>query len=155
MQEPVELARELARIARENQLAEIEYREDDTVLKLVFQSRRRTEVVAVAPATVAAAAAPVEDAALPASASPPAVSGGPTVISPLAGVFYCAPRPNAPPFVEVGQTVASGQTLCIVEAMKLMNEIAAEGPMRIRKVLVENGQVIEAGQALFEYEPLG
>ncbi len=155
MQEPVELARELARIARENQLAEIEYREDDTVLKLVFQSRRRTEVVAVAPATVAAAAAPLEAAASPASASPPAVSGGPTVISPLAGVFYCAPRPNAPPFVEVGQTVASGQTLCIVEAMKLMNEIAAEGPMRIRKVLVENGQVIEAGQALFEYEPLG
>lgn len=155
MQEPVELARELARIARENQLAEIEYREDDTVLKLVFQSRRRTEMVAVAPAAVAAAAAPAEAAAPPASTSPPAVSGGPSVISPLAGVFYCAPRPNAPPFVEVGQTVASGQTLCIVEAMKLMNEIAAEGPMRIRKVLVENGQVIEAGQALFEYEPLG
>jgi len=155
MQEPVELARELARIARENQLAEIEYREDDTVLKLVFQSRRRTEVVAVAPAAVAAAAAPAEAATAPASTSPPAVSGGPSVISPLAGVFYCAPRPNAPPFVEVGQTVASGQTLCIVEAMKLMNEIAAEGPMRIRKVLVENGQVIEAGQALFEYEPLG
>jgi acetyl-CoA carboxylase biotin carboxyl carrier protein len=155
MQEPVELARELARIARENQLAEIEYREDDTVLKLVFQSRRRTEVVAVAPAAVAATAAPAEAATAPASTSPPAVSGGPSVISPLAGVFYCAPRPNAPPFVEVGQTVASGQTLCIVEAMKLMNEIAAEGPMRIRKVLVENGQVIEAGQALFEYEPLG
>lgn len=155
MQEPVELARELARIARENQLAEIEYREDDTVLKLVFQSRRRTEMVAVAPAAVAAAAAPAESAAPPASTSAPAVSGGPSVISPLAGVFYCAPRPNAPPFVEVGQTVASGQTLCIVEAMKLMNEIAAEGPMRIRKVLVENGQVIEAGQALFEYEPLG
>lgn len=155
MQEPVELARELARIARENQLAEIEYREEDTVLKLVFQPRRRQEVVALSPAAVAVSAPASEPAAPAAAPAAPVAAGGPTVVSPLAGVFYCAPRPNAPPFVEVGQTVASGQTLCIVEAMKLMNEITAEGPMRIRRILVENGQVIESGQALFEFEPLG
>ena len=155
MQEPVELARELARIARENQLAEIEYREEDTVLKLVFQPRRRTEVVAISPAPTSASPSVSEPVAPAATPTAPAASSGPTVVSPLAGVFYCAPRPNAPPFVEVGQTVATGQTLCIVEAMKLMNEIAAEGPMRIRRILVENGQVIESGQALFEFEPLG
>lgn len=151
MQEPVELARELARIARENQLAEIEYREENTVLRLIFEPKKKF----VQAATVAAAAPPptttvvLEEAAAAALPSAPA---GPTINSPLAGVFYRAPRPNSPPFVEAGQQVATGQTLCIVEAMKLMNEITAEGPLKVLRVLVENGQVVEAGQALFEYE---
>lgn len=150
MQEPVELARELARIARENQLAEIEYREENTVLRLIFEPKKKfvqaAAVAAPAPATTTTVV--VEEAA-PAPATAPL---GLTINSPLAGVFYRAPRPNSPPFVEAGQQVGTGQTLCIVEAMKLMNEITSEGPMKILRVLVENGQVVEAGQALFEYE---
>lgn len=151
MQEPVELARELARIARENQLAEIEYREENTVLRLIFEPKKKF----VQAAAVAAAAPPVtttvvlEEAAV---AATPAAPTGLTINSPLAGVFYRAPRPNSPPFVEAGQQVGTGATLCIVEAMKLMNEITAEAPLKVLRVLVENGRVVEAGQALFEYE---
>ncbi|MFN8612539.1 MAG: acetyl-CoA carboxylase biotin carboxyl carrier protein [Vulcanimicrobiota bacterium] len=150
MQEPVELARELARIARENQLAEIEYREENTVLRLIFEPKKKfvQASAVVAPAAPATTTLVVEETA-PAPSTAPT---GPTINSPLAGVFYRAPRPNSPPFVEAGQQVGTGQTLCIVEAMKLMNEIAAESPLKILRVLVENGQVVEAGQALFEYE---
>ncbi len=150
MQEPVELARELARIARENQLAEIEYREENTVLRLIFEPKKKfVQAAAVAaPAPAPSTTVVLEEA----TAAPPAAPTGLTINSPLAGVFYRAPRPNSPPFVEAGQQVASGQTLCIVEAMKLMNEITSESPMKILRVLAENGQVVEAGQALFEYE---
>ncbi len=155
MQEPVELARELARIARENQLAEIEYREANTVLRLIFEPKRRAvqaqTVLAPAATPLVADAVPRPEAE-PGPSAPPA--RGLTVCSPLAGVFYRAPRPNAPLFAEEGQQVATGQTLCIVEAMKLMNEITSECPMRILRVLAENAQVVEAGQALFEYEAL-
>jgi acetyl-CoA carboxylase biotin carboxyl carrier protein len=149
MQEPVELARELARIARENQLAEIEYREENTVLRLIFEPKKKfVQAAAVAPP----APAPTTTVLLEEAVATPAAPSGLTINSPLAGVFYRAPRPNSPPFVEAGQQVASGQTLCIVEAMKLMNEITSESPMKILRVLAENGQVVEAGQALFEYE---
>lgn len=149
MQEPVELARELARIARENQLAEIEYREENTVLRLIFEPKKKFVQAA---AVAAPAPAPSTTVVLEEATAPPAAPTGLTINSPLAGVFYRAPRPNSPPFVEAGQQVASGQTLCIVEAMKLMNEITSESPMKILRVLAENGQVVEAGQALFEYE---
>lgn len=149
MQEPVELARELARIARENQLAEIEYREENTVLRLIFEPKKKFVQAA---AVAAPAPAPSTTVVLEEATTPPAAPTGLTINSPLAGVFYRAPRPNSPPFVEAGQQVASGQTLCIVEAMKLMNEITSESPMKILRVLAENGQVVEAGQALFEYE---
>ena len=153
MQEPVELARELARIAREHQLAEIEYREEDTVLRLIFEPKKKivqTQMVSNMGSSVPSGGA--EEALAPAAAA--SVALGPTVNSPLAGGFYRAPRPNLPPFVEIGERVETGQTLCILEAMKLMNEIAAESPLKILRVLVENAQVVEAGQALFEYEAL-
>ena len=156
MLEPVKLARELARIARENQLAEIEYRNETTRLRLIFE-RETPPLVAMAGTATVAAGQPMVIA--PGNGAPPEPereekAAGPTVNSPLAGVFYRAPRPGAPPFVEAGATVGVGDTLCIVEAMKLMNEITAEQPMRIRKILVENASVVEAGQALFEYEPI-
>lgn len=74
------------------------------------------------------------------------------IISPMVGTFYRAPAPDADPFVDVGQAIAVGQTVCIVEAMKLMNEIGAELSGTIREVLVENGQPVEFGQALFLVE---
>jgi acetyl-CoA carboxylase biotin carboxyl carrier protein len=76
------------------------------------------------------------------------------VEAPMVGTFYRAPKPDAPPFVAEGDVVKEGQVLCIVEAMKLMNEIEAKVAGRIVKVVVENGQPVEFGQSLFLMEPL-
>jgi acetyl-CoA carboxylase biotin carboxyl carrier protein len=76
------------------------------------------------------------------------------VEAPMVGTFYRAPKPDAPPFVAEGDVVKEGQVLCIVEAMKLMNEIEAKAPGRIVKVMVENGQPVEFGQSLFLMDPL-
>jgi len=75
------------------------------------------------------------------------------ITAPMVGTFYRAPSPDAPPYVEVGDVVTNGQVLCIIEAMKLMNEIQSEVDGKIRKVLVENGEPIEYGQELFLIEP--
>jgi acetyl-CoA carboxylase biotin carboxyl carrier protein len=85
-------------------------------------------------------------AALPAEAPP---EEGQIVKSPMVGTFYRAPSPGAPAFVEVGQNVTAGQTLCIIEAMKLLNEIESDVSGMVKKVLVENGQPVEYGQPLF------
>ena len=74
--------------------------------------------------------------------------------SPMVGTFYRAPSPTAKPYVEIGQIVAAGQPLCIIEAMKLMNEIESEVPGRVVKIFVENGKPVEFGQTLFLIEPL-
>ena len=76
------------------------------------------------------------------------------VISPLIGTFYRSPSPTSPPFVEVGKEIKEGDILCIVEAMKVMNEIKAEKPGKIKKILAENGKVVEYGQTLFLIEPI-
>ena len=91
------------------------------------------------------AAAP---AAAPAPAAPPEPKGH-QLKSPMVGTFYRAPSPGAPPFIEVGQQVTKGQTLCIIEAMKLLNEIESDMAGTIKAILVENGQPVEYGQALF------
>jgi oxaloacetate decarboxylase alpha subunit len=75
------------------------------------------------------------------------------VVAPMVGTFYHAAAPDAPSFVEVGSKIEKGQTLCIIEAMKLMNEIEAEGPGEIVEILVENAQPVEYGQVLFLIEP--
>ena len=76
------------------------------------------------------------------------------VESPMVGVFYRAPEPGSPPFVEIGDVVAVGQTLCLLEAMKLFNELQAENAGRVTAIHVENGQPVEFGQLLFELEPI-
>jgi len=87
------------------------------------------------------------------SAPVPPVFSGITVKSPMVGTFYRAPSPTSPPFANVGDVVKEGQTLCIVEAMKLMNEIKAEKPGKVLKILVENGQPVEFDMPMFELEP--
>jgi acetyl-CoA carboxylase biotin carboxyl carrier protein len=77
-----------------------------------------------------------------------------TVVSPIVGTFYRSPSPEAPPFVDEGSRVTKGQVLCIIEAMKLMNEIESEFEGVIRKAIVENGQPVEYGEPLFHIEPL-
>ncbi|HEY6966080.1 MAG TPA: acetyl-CoA carboxylase biotin carboxyl carrier protein, partial [Burkholderiales bacterium] len=80
---------------------------------------------------------------------PPAGAEGHVVKSPMVGTFYRAPAPDAKPFIEVGGAVKEGQIICVIEAMKLMNEIEADASGIIKAILVENGQPVEYGQALF------
>ena len=80
-------------------------------------------------------------------------SGLVDVTSPMVGTFYRAPAPDAPPYVETGGRVAKGETLCIIEAMKLMNELEAELAGTVREILVENGEPVEYGQVLFRIDP--
>jgi acetyl-CoA carboxylase biotin carboxyl carrier protein len=97
-----------------------------------------------------AAAMPVAEIAEPvAEAAVPAEAEGHAVKSPMVGTFYRSSTPGAKPFVEVGQTVKTGETVCIIEAMKLLNEIEADRDGVIKAVLVENGQPVEYGQPLF------
>jgi len=90
----------------------------------------------------------------PSPPAPPRVEEGVTVKSPIVGTFYRAPDPTAPPFVKEGDRVKKGQVLCIVEAMKLMNEIESEVDGEILRILVENGHPVEFGQELFAIRPL-
>jgi acetyl-CoA carboxylase biotin carboxyl carrier protein len=101
-----------------------------------------------APPMPAPAAAPAAALAAPAAAAEPADEGH-IVKSPMVGTFYRSPSPGAPTFVEMGQSVNQGQTLCIIEAMKLLNEIESDVAGVVKKILVENGQPVEYGQPLF------
>jgi len=100
------------------------------------------------PPSVAPVPAPVE-----APPARPAADKSFTVNSPFVGTFYRSASPDSPSFVEEGQVVKKGQVLCIVEAMKLMNEIEAEQPGRLVEVLIQNGSPVEYGEALFRFEP--
>ncbi|WKW12496.1 acetyl-CoA carboxylase biotin carboxyl carrier protein [Pseudogemmatithrix spongiicola] len=106
---------------------------------------------APAPAAPVAAAAP---AAAPAAAAAPA-SKGQDVKSPMVGTFYGAPEPGAKPYVSVGQTVKKGQVLCIIEAMKIMNEIESEVAGKVVEILATDAQPVEYGQVLFRVDPNG
>ena len=103
---------------------------------------------AVLPAAPAPAATPSGAAAAPPPAAEPALPPGHVVKSPLVGTFYRAPSPGAKPFVEVGDTVKAGQTVCIIEAMKLLNEIESDKDGVVKAIVAENGDPVEYGQPL-------
>jgi acetyl-CoA carboxylase biotin carboxyl carrier protein len=90
----------------------------------------------------------------PSVAEPGPSNGAVRVESPMVGVFYRSPEPGAPPFVEVGDVVATGQTLCLIEAMKLFNELKAEADGRVKAIHADNAQPVEFGTLLFELEPV-
>jgi acetyl-CoA carboxylase biotin carboxyl carrier protein len=127
---------------------------------LITRGHGPAPIVQVAP-SVSAALPPMQPVSLAprsagAEATPaPAASDkkGHLVNSPFVGTFYRTPAPDQPSFVDVGSVVRKGQVLCIIEAMKLMNEIEADEPGKITEILVENGQPVEFGQALFRVEP--
>lgn len=139
----------LAKLMKETGLTGLELVEDGQQLRL----ERQVEVVA-APVAAPAPAAPVPATGAEALGvtheEPAPVKEGTLVLAPTVGVFYSAPGPDARPFVEVGDQVKKGDTLCIIEAMKLMNEIAAEEEGQIVEVCVQNGQIVEYGQTLFK-----
>ena len=138
--------RRLLRILEKRNGSEFELEDDKMRLRLV-----RGVVVASAPAHFAVAAAPVAAAAAaPAAAAVVDDAGTVFVTSPFVGTFYRSPSPDAPSFVEPGSTVREGQALCIVEAMKLMNEIEADCAGTIVEILAETGKSVEFGQKLFK-----
>jgi oxaloacetate decarboxylase (Na+ extruding) subunit alpha len=145
--ERAERIRELVRMVQETGVGEITVEEDGMRVSV-----RRTAEPSAAPVAAAIPIGPVEPGELP-PVQPPA-NGAIRVEAPMVGTFYRASQPGAPSFVEVGDTVAAGQTLCILEAMKLMNEIKAEGDGVVRAIHVENAQPVEFGQLLFELEPV-
>lgn len=142
--------RELVRVAEESGVGEIVVEEEGARIAV-----RMPGAVAAAPAAPVAAAAPA--AAAPAAPPPAAAASHPAnwycVTSPMVGTFYAAPAPGEPAFVQVGDEVAANQTLCIVEAMKLMNEIGAEEMGTVREVCVEDATPVEFGTPLFYIEP--
>ncbi|HET8653453.1 MAG TPA: acetyl-CoA carboxylase biotin carboxyl carrier protein [Gaiellaceae bacterium] len=148
-QSRAERIREIVRIVQESGVAEIAIEESGMRVSV----RRREEPEAGAlPAAAPAPSVPTEQDLTPPPLEPPS-DGVVRVEAPMVGTFYRAPSPGAPPFVEEGALVAAGQTLCILEAMKLMNEIKAELDGVVRRIHVENGQPVEFGQVLFEIEP--
>ena len=140
-------------LVAESDIAELEVTEGESKVRIVKSSAiPQNQMVMVpqqgvqqfsTPAMAAPAAAP---AAVPAA---PAEPTGHVVKSPMVGTFYRSSAPGAPAFVEVGATVKEGDTLCIIEAMKLLNEIDADASGTVTKILVENGQPVEFGQPLF------
>ena len=129
-------------------IAELEITEGEGKVRIVKFSQSVQPVAYVPEAVAAAPAAPA--AAAPAAApAAPAAPAGHSVKAPMVGTFYRAPNPGASPFVEVGQAVKEGEPLCIIEAMKLLNEIEADKSGVIKEILVENGEPVEYGQPLF------
>lgn len=139
-------------LVAESGIAELEITEGEDKVRIVKFSQS-TPVMSTQPAplTVAmpAGGAPVAGSSEPAAPAQPSHKEGDVVKAPMVGTFYRAPNPGAPPFVEVGQSVKEGQPLCIIEAMKLLNEIEADKSGVIKEVLVENGEPVEFGQPLF------
>lgn len=149
--------KKLIDLVEESGIAEIEVTEGEEKVRIT------RSVAAPAVQTVYAAAAPVQAApvAAPAPSTAPAAAPAPAAAardlssaqkSPMVGTFYRAASPSTPAFVEVGQTVKAGDTLCIIEAMKLMNEIEAEKSGVVKAILVENGTPVEYGEPLFVIE---
>lgn len=139
----------LAKVLAETGLTEISLEDGEQAITL-----RKEVVVSSAPQVVAApvqAAAPVAAASAPAADVAPAKKGTP-ITSPMVGTFYKAPSPDSEPFVSVGSTVSSGDVVCIVEAMKMMNEIEAEVSGKVVEICVEDGQPVEFGQVLMYVE---
>jgi len=149
----------IVKMITETDITEFELESGEEKIRLRRGAAVPLQVYAPQPAAQSVNAAPT--AAVPASAqtaSPVATAEpaeeGTAVTSPIVGTFYRAPAPDAAPYVEVGQVVEKGQVLCIVEAMKLMNEIEAEFRCRIVRICKENAQPVEFGDSLFIVEPL-
>ena len=143
-----ERIRELIRIVQESGIAEVTIEEGETRVT-VRRSDDRPPVPAASVAVPVRAGEPDEEPGLA-----PTAPGLIRVESPMVGTFYRAPQPGAPAFVQEGDAVEAGQTLCILEAMKLMNEVKAEAEAVVRRIAVENAEPVEYGQLLFELEPL-
>jgi len=141
--------KKLIELLEESDVAEIEIHEGEESIRI----SRASQVAMAAPMMAAPMAAPAAATPAAAEAAPAKEEiSGHAVRSPMVGTFYRSPAPNSSPFVEVGKQVSVGDTLCIIEAMKLMNQIEADKSGTIKQILVENGQPVEYNQPLFIIE---
>lgn len=146
--------KKLIEMLEESSLAEIEIKEGEESIRISRASSGQavTQVMA-APAPPAAAARPASTVAAATNEAPSSlVPQGHLVTSPMVGTFYRTPAPGAKTFVEVGDTVAVGDTLCIIEAMKMMNQIESDKAGTVKAILKENGQPVEFGEPMFVIE---
>jgi len=145
--------KKLIELLEESGIAEIEISEGEESVRISRYPQGNAPQVAIAPQMVAAPASAPEPAPAPAAPVPaePALRGTP-VEAPMVGTYYSAPSPGTPPFVQVGSSVSPGDTLCIIEAMKMMNQIEAEVAGKVTNVFVSNGDPVEFGQILFTIE---
>ncbi|MCC6364681.1 MAG: acetyl-CoA carboxylase biotin carboxyl carrier protein [Bryobacterales bacterium] len=158
----IEEIKEIIQLLTESGVAEIEVQRGDNRVWIKRASLSQEVQLTPAPqlAPLASPVHPPASAPFPLAvsqppASPPAADANmPIIKAPIVGTFYESPSPGSPPFVKVGDTVQTGQVLCIIESMKLMNEIEAEAPGVILSKLVPNGKPVEYGEALFTYRPL-
>ena len=143
----------LLKVVSESDIAEIEIKEGEEQIKITRATAAVVQPVAVAPAAPAVVA-PATPASAPVAVAPApaAEETGHVMKSPMVGTFYRSANPEAPAFTEVGKTVKEGDTVCIIEAMKMMNQIAADKSGTIKKILVENGATVEFDQPLFIIE---
>ena len=145
--------KKLIDLVQESGIGEIEITEGEEKVRISRQSAAPAMMMAP-PAMQAYVPGPGMPGtpAMPAAPAAPPQPTGHSLKSPMVGTFYRAPSPGAPPFVEVGQAVSKGQTLCIIEAMKLLNEIESDAAGTVKAILVENGQPVEYGEPLFVIE---
>jgi acetyl-CoA carboxylase biotin carboxyl carrier protein len=143
--------KKLIELLEESDVAEIEIHEGEESVRISRQSSLQMMTAMAAPAPMAAPAAPAPAAApaAPAAEEQPAEIQGHVVKSPMVGTFYRAPSPGSKSFVEEGQQVSAGDTLCIIEAMKILNQIESDKTGTVKKILVENGQPVEYNEPLF------
>jgi acetyl-CoA carboxylase biotin carboxyl carrier protein len=148
--------KKLIELVEESGIAELEVTEGEERVKIVKGGGAGKEVIVLSPSTVPVGAAPVQPAAVGAApslptapaAEAPKVPEGHIVKSPMVGTFYRAGAPGAKSFVEVGDVVKVGQTICVIEAMKLMNEIESDKDGVVKAIMVENAQPVEYGEPL-------
>jgi oxaloacetate decarboxylase alpha subunit len=146
--------RRLIRLVQRTGIGELEIQSGGRTVRIAAQAGGPVAVGLSALPGGPPPAAPAASGPAPAAAAPAPTEDLVAITSPMVGTFYRAPAPDADPYVESGDMVEVGQTVCIVEAMKLMNEIESEVKGRITKILVENAQPVEFGQKLFLVEPV-
>jgi acetyl-CoA carboxylase biotin carboxyl carrier protein len=144
--------KKLIELLEESGIAEIEINEGEESVRISRYSPNAPVAAPVQYAAAPAPAAPVTSAAETESKTDESIPSGHTVNSPMVGTFYTAPSPGAKDFVQIGDTVAEGDTVCIIEAMKILNQIEADKSGKIKPILVENGQPGEFGQPIMVIE---
>ena len=141
--------KKLIDLVQESGISELEVTEGEEKVRIAKHPAAPAPQVSYMQAPAPVAAAPLAAPAAPAADAAPALPAGHIVKSPMVGTFYRSASPGSEPFVKEGQSVSEGNPLCLIEAMKLMNEIEADATGTIKAILVENGQPVEFGQPLF------
>ena len=139
-------------LVSDSNISELEITEAEGKVRIVKAGVAAPVAYAMAPAAAPAAAAPAPLASPLAPASPPPEPAGRFIKSPMVGTFYRSASPGSKPFVDVGDAIKEGEPVCIIEAMKIMNEIESDATGKIVRILCENGQAVEFGQPLFQIE---